>query len=356
MPKRIRVALLFGGKSAEHEVSLQSARSVLAVLDRKKYEPVLIGIDPSGRWLLLDEAKFSSSPFHSTGRPVALLPESGGTLALFDSKKPEPPIEVVFPILHGTFGEDGTVQGLLKLARIPFIGADVLGSAVGMDKDVMKRLLRDAGIPIARFMTLRKGQIISYAEVARKLGRVVFVKPANLGSSIGVTKVKNAAAFKRAIAEAFRYDVKILIEACIPGREIECAVLGNQSPLASIPGEVVPHGEFYSYEAKYLDPAGAALIIPAKLSQSATKRVQALALRTFQVLECAGLARVDFFLTKTGKLYVNEINTLPGFTRISMYPKLFEASGIEYAALIDRLIQFAFERFTERERLETKRL
>jgi D-alanine-D-alanine ligase len=262
-------------------------------------------------------------------------------------------IDVAFPILHGPFGEDGTVQGLLKLAGIPFVGAGVLGSAVGMDKDVMKRLLRDAGIPIGKFLVLKDGETMSFKKVSAELGVPFFVKPANMGSSIGVSKVSTQKQFTKAVSEAFTYDRKIILEETIVGREVECSVLGNDKPVASIPGEIIVHDEFYSYDAKYIDENGATLAVPAKLSKATIKKVQQLAVDTFTTLSCEGLGRVDFFLKKDGSLIVNEINTIPGFTSISMYPKLWEASGIGYTQLIDKLIQLALERFEKEKKLKT---
>jgi D-alanine-D-alanine ligase len=350
---RIRVGILFGGKSAEHEISLLSAKNVIDALDRTRFEPVLIGIDKSGRWVTSEPSKFllnSTDPKlialnKAESRDVALVPQSAGKLTAFESGSPAQGVDVVFPILHGPLGEDGAVQGLLKLADVPFVGAGVLGSAVGMDKDVMKRLLRDAGIPVPKFLVFGRTQKPDYAAVTRELGSPVFVKPANLGSSVGISKAKDEASFMKAVATAFRYDTKIVIEENIKAREIECAVLGNQDPKASVPGEIIPTHEFYSYEAKYLDAEGAKLEIPAKLDAATVKRVQEMAVRTFQVLNCEGMGRVDFFLTADGQLYVNEINTIPGFTKISMYPKLWEASGIGYSELISRLIDLALERF-----------
>jgi D-alanine-D-alanine ligase len=327
MQKKIRVGLIFGGKSAEHEVSLRSAKNVVEALDKTKYEPVLIKIDKSGRW------------------PENFLPGN-----LFENSN----IDVAFPILHGPFGEDGTMQGLLKLANIPFVGAGVLGSAIGMDKDVMKRLLRDAGISVAKFLTFRRQDTLDYNDITSELGLPLFVKPANMGSSVGVSKVHNEAEFNDAVKEAFKYDNKILIEENILGREIECSVLGNESPIVSVPGEIIPRHEFYSYEAKYIDENGAGLEIPAKLSDEETDKIKSIALKTFKVLECEGFGRVDCFLTKEGKVYVNEINTIPGFTSISMYPKLWEASGIFYSELIDKLIQLAIDRFQKEQKLVTR--
>lgn len=358
MKRKIRVGILFGGKSAEHEVSLRSAKSVAAALDKKKFDVVFIGIDKSGKWLPPSDSKklLASAPAlyaRRGGESVAMIPQSAGVLE--EDGKPSHKIDVMFPILHGPFGEDGTVQGLLKLADVPFVGPGVLGSAVGMDKDVMKRLLREAGIPIGKFITLHKGEKITYEKAARALGTPLFIKPANLGSSIGVTKAHNKKEFNKAVREAFKFDSKILIEECINGREIECAVLGNEKPRASIPGEIIPTHEFYSYEAKYLDENGARLEIPARLSKKTLRRVQELAVQTFKILCCEGMGRVDTFVTKSGKVYVNEINTIPGFTSISMYPKLWEASGVPYSKLIEILLLLAIERFEKDKKLKVSR-
>ena len=344
--QKIAVGILFGGKSAEHEVSLLSAKNIYDAIDRNRFEPVLIGIDKSGKWLLSDASRFllnAGDPrnisLNPEGSPTALIPASEGSLSNAASK-----LDVVFPILHGPFGEDGTVQGLLKLAGVPFVGPDVLGSAVGMDKDVMKRLFRDAGIPIGKFLALRSHNTIPpFAEITAALGNPVFVKPANMGSSVGLSKVRNEAEFSAAVNEAFRHDSKIVIEECIAGREIECAVLGNDAPIASVPGEVIPTHEFYSYEAKYFDENGASLEIPAQLDDKTRKRIQELSIQAFQTLCCEGLSRIDFFLKENGEVLINEINTMPGFTKNSMYPKLWEASGIGYTDLISRLIELAME-------------
>ena len=358
--KRIRVGILFGGKSAEHEISLLSAKNVIDAIDKDQYDPVLIGIDKSGRWLLGEPSKFllnSNNPklisLNRASASVALVPQSEGKLTSLDAGNLDQTVDVVFPILHGPMGEDGTIQGLLKLANVPFVGAGVLGSAVGMDKDVMKRLLRDADIPVPKFQVFNRKHPPQFEKVKAALGMPAFVKPANLGSSVGISKAKDLAGFERAVREAFRYDTKILIEESIVGREIECAVLGNDDPRASIPGEIIPTHEFYSYEAKYLDENGAKLEIPAKLSADTAKRVQDMAVKAFKALNCEGMGRVDFFLQEDGTLYVNEINTIPGFTKISMYPKLWEATGIGYTELIDRLIQLAIERFKHEQTLAT---
>jgi D-alanine-D-alanine ligase len=366
MARKIRVGILFGGRSAEHEVSLQSAKNIIDAIDRNKYEVVLIGIDKKGQWHLSQESRFLL-PTTQSGLPE--LPESGENLALVPGKQDEQlvalsgqqglgSLDVIFPVLHGPFGEDGTVQGLLKLANIAFVGAGVLGSSVGMDKDVMKRLLRDAEIPVARFIAINRyaSKEIDFDYAREQLGLPLFIKPANLGSSVGIHKVKDRQGFEAALGDAFNYDNKILIEECIDGREIECSVLGNDNPIASVPGEILPRHEFYSYEAKYLDENGAVLKIPAKLPLEISERIRQLAIKTFSVLCCAGMARVDFFLRNGREIIVNELNTIPGFTRISMYPKLWEATGLSYSELIDKLIDLAIERFELEKRLKTDRV
>ncbi|MDR2257669.1 MAG: D-alanine--D-alanine ligase [Treponema sp.] len=359
--KKITVGILFGGKSAEHEVSLQSAKNVYDAIDREKYHPVLIGIDKTGRWLLNGGSRFllnAEDPgrirLNQEGDPVALVPESGGVISNLKELKDSGAVDAVFPILHGPFGEDGTVQGLLKLADIPFVGSGVLGSAVGMDKDVMKRLLRDAGIPIGKFLVLRSHEALPpFAGVTAALGLPFFVKPANMGSSVGVGKIHNEDEYRSGITEAFLYDTKIILEEYIRGRELECAVLGNEEAAASVPGEVISSHEFYSYDAKYLDEKGAVLEIPAQVPAPVAETARELAVKTFRALCCAGLSRVDFFLRDTGEVLVNEINTMPGFTKISMYPKLWEASGIGYTELISRLIDLAIAGFEKEKGLRT---
>ena len=361
MASKIRVGILFGGKSAEHEVSLQSAKNVIEAIDREKYEVVLIGLDKQGRWLLNDTSEFllnTNNPklikLNAASDSVALIPQSNGTISNLSNHGTDLSVDVVFPLLHGPFGEDGTVQGLLKLANVPFVGAGVLGSAIGMDKDVMKRLLKEAGIPIGKFLVFRASdEGLEYGEITKTLGSPLFVKPANLGSSVGINKVKSSEEFDLAIREAFDYDTKILIEEHIEGREIECSVLGNENPIASVPGEVLPHHEFYSYEAKYIDENGAGLEVPAKLSPDIAKKIRELAVKTFRTLSCEGLGRVDFFLKDDSEILVNEINTIPGFTSISMYPRLWEASGISYGDLIEKLLQLAMERFEREQKLKT---
>ena len=359
--KKIRVAILFGGKSAEHEVSLRSAKNIIDALDKEKYESILIGIDKTGRWLpahssslLLDGIKKLNS---GVVGGIALLPQENGRIIESQNNKISRVIDVVFPVLHGPFGEDGTVQGLLKLANVPFVGSDVIGSAVGMDKDVMKRLLRDANIPIAKFLVFdsHERSKIKFSEVKDKLGLPFFIKPANMGSSVGISKVHNINEFSPALKEAFNYDRKILIEEFIAGREIECSVLGNEIPIASLPGEVFPGEEFYSYDAKYIDEKGTTFAIPADLTSEQIEVVQSLAVRTFKVTACEGMARVDFFLNQEGKFIVSEVNTIPGFTAISMYPKLWEKSGINYSDLVDKLISLAIDRFKKQGKLKTSK-
>ena len=378
---RLRVGVLFGGESPEHEVSLRSAKNVIEAIDRERYDVVLIGIDRRGRWHLADESRFlrhASDPRRirlpdapirlavtpgRRARIVPVVPNGPGERAGSGEARPEaaalPELDVIFPVLHGPFGEDGTVQGLLRLAHLPFVGPGILGSAVCMDKDVAKRLLRDAGIPVAPFITvLSRAEAPAWDEAVAALDAPIFVKPANMGSSVGVSKVETDADYRRALDEAFSFDTKVLLERTIRGREIEISVLGNEKPEASIPGEIAPTHAFYSYEAKYLDHDGADLLIPADLDAETTARAREIAVRAFRALCCEGMARVDLFLATSacgalpaGSLVVNEINTLPGFTRISMYPKLWDASGVSYPELIDRLIRLAVGRAERDERL-----
>jgi len=350
---KTRVGIIFGGKSGEHEVSIQSAKSIYEALDREKYEPVLLGVDKEGVWHLGADASFILNASNPTlialnaSAPAVVPVEEPGASALAlkdpDTGLVRGRVDVFFPIVHGTFGEDGSLQGLLRLLDAPFVGASVLGSAVGMDKDVMKRLLRDAGLPVPRFVAVRSADE-DMEPVIRELGLPLFVKPANLGSSVGISKVKRADDLREAVAFALQFDRKAVIEEAVVGREIEVAVLGNDRPEASVCGEIIPQHEFYSYEAKYIDEHGALLAIPAPLEPEVSDRIRALAVRAFQVLECEGMGRVDFFLRADGQALVNEINTLPGFTKISMYPKLWEATGVPYRQLLDRLIALARER------------
>ncbi|MBN1626996.1 MAG: D-alanine--D-alanine ligase [Deltaproteobacteria bacterium] len=358
--KKINIAIIFGGRSAEHEVSLQSARNVYHALNKRRYNPIIIGIDKSGKWLLdkdagllIAEGEHKSVIRNRSNEPVAVKPGCNGAVLSLSGNKKEAVIEVAFPVLHGPFGEDGTVQGLLKLADIPFVGAGVLGSAVGMDKDVMKRLLRDADLPVSKFIVLKSDDPVpGFESIVKRLGLPFFVKPANLGSSVGISKVHDKSEYGLALKTAFSFDLKILIEEFIEGRELECAVLGNDKPRASVVGEIISGHEFYSYDAKYIDEKGAKLEIPAKIAAKKARDIQRLAVETFTALSCEGMGRIDFFMKKDGSLLINEINTIPGFTKVSMYPKLWEASGIPYEELIERLISLAFERFDKEKKLK----
>jgi D-alanine-D-alanine ligase len=368
--KKTRVIILFGGRSAEHEVSLLSARNVFLALDRDRFDPLLVGIDKQGHWRIEPEKTLLSA----AGDPRLLkLVAAGNELSVpvhpptqamdvADENRPiMGPDDVVFPVLHGTYGEDGTVQGLLELADVAYVGPGHLGSGIGMDKDVAKRLLAQAGIPVVPWRivtaTAMKKDAAGCLARASELGFPMFVKPANAGSSVGVSKVKAKAELEPALRLALQFDTKVLVEAGINAREIECAVLGNDEPEASVPAEIIVHHHdgFYSYDAKYVDADGSDAKIPADISPEATARVRELAVRTFQALELAGMSRVDFFLDKdNGNLYVNEVNTIPGFTAISMYPKLWEASGLPVKQLVSRLIDLAVERRQARRALKTQ--
>jgi len=355
--KKLRIGVLFGGRSGEHEVSLASATSVIRELDPEKYEAVPIGITKDGRWLVGAGAHKMLPEVLRTGQRVVLPadPNAAALVPLDESSRGALRVDIVFPVLHGTFGEDGTVQGLLDLAGLPYVGAGVLGSAVGMDKDMQKRLYQHAGLPVADFIiVLRSGWEKAPAKVLRaiqeKFRFPLFVKPATLGSSVGMTKVQGRTELPAALNLAGEFAQKIIVERAIRGRELEVSVLGNEDPKASVPGEVVPHREFYDYTAKYLEE-GTRLIIPARLTRAQVKRLQNYAVRAFRAIECIGMARVDFFLERrTGRVYVNEINTIPGFTAISMYPKLWEATGLSYRKLLDRLIELALEQHREKAR------
>jgi D-alanine-D-alanine ligase len=395
--EKLRVGILFGGRSGEHEVSLLSAASVLNAIDKEKYEVVPIGITKDGRWLTAEHAEnlltgklvieprnlragdpettpsaavlargeavvVPPEPVH---RHTGLVPFQSDAAPLRRASDRAINVDVIFPVLHGTFGEDGTIQGLLELADIPYVGAGVLGSAAGMDKDIMKSLFIAAGIPIVKHVTILRSAWENDPKKVQKLMESkltypVFVKPANLGSSVGISKAHNRKELGPAIEEAAKFDRKIVIEQGVGGkkekaREVECSVLGNDEPVASVPGEIVPGKEFYDYTAKYVDE-GSQLIIPAKLTKAETKKVQDLAVAAFQAVDCSGLARVDFLMDpKTRKIYLNEINTMPGFTSISMYPKLWAASGLAYADLIDRLIQLGIERHEDKKKNQYSR-
>src|SRR5712692_6959978 len=355
--KRLRIGVLFGGRSGEHEVSLASAASVIRGLDPEKYEAVPIGIAKDGRWLVGAGAQRLLPEVLKTGQRVVLPadPNEAALLPLDQSRAEALRVDVVFPVLHGTFGEDGTVQGLLDLAGLPYVGAGVLASSVGMDKDVQKRLFEQAGLPVADFLAVpRAAWEKSRAKVLRAIERKfrfpLYIKPATLGSSVGMTKVHGRAELPAALDLAAEFAQKIIVERAILGRELEVSVLGNEDPQASVPGEVIPHREFYDYAAKYLEE-GTQLIIPARLTRAQARRFQDYAVRAFRAIECTGMARVDFFLERrTGRAFVNEINTIPGFTSISMYPKLWEASGISFQELVDRLIELALQQHREKAR------
>lgn len=356
--KRLRVGVLFGGRSGEHEVSLASAASVIRGMDPDKFEPVPIGITKDGHWLIGEGAVKMLPDVLKSGRRVMLTADpTEAALVPLDRGAGAQRFDVIFPVMHGTFGEDGTIQGMLELSGLPFVGAGVLGSAIGMDKDVSKRLCHDVGIPVVPWLTVHRWQWENErsavkSSIEEKFTYPVFVKPATLGSSVGMTKVHNSEELGPALDFAAEYGLKILVEKSVTAREIEVAVLGNHDPKASIPGEIVPHREFYDYTAKYLEE-GTQLLIPADLKPAQAKNIQALAVDAFRTLELSGMARVDFFLEeKGGKLYLNEVNTIPGFTSISMYPKLWEASGIPFRELVDKLIELAFE--IHREKTRTK--
>ena len=356
------VAIVFGGQSCEHEVSLQSARNVINAIDRNDYYVTLIGIDKQGHWLRFDERDYlqnANDPAHiklsESGRLLSLMPGTEGPQFLeVETGLEVPRIDVVFPLIHGSFGEDGCLQGLLRLLDIPFVGPDVLASAACMDKDVTKRLLRDAGISVAPFVVLHRGESVDFVSVSAQLGLPLFVKPASQGSSVGVSKVTDEAGYAAALRLAFEYDNKVLIEQGIVGREVECAVLGNHDPKVSVCGEVIANDEFYAYDTKYLNDGQARIAIPADLPSDLSDEVREVAQQAYRVLGCAGLSRVDFFVTPAREIIINEVNTIPGFTSISMYPKLWQATGVTYADLIDRLIVLALERAEETAALKTE--
>lgn len=363
MNNKLKVGILFGGRSAEHEVSLVSATSVIKALDKSKYDVVPIGITKEGRWLstvnavqlLKDHAPMELLPEH------VLLPDPRKqSLVNISTAFPQDAhrLDVIFPVIHGTFGEDGTIQGLFELADIPYVGAGVLGSSIGMDKVIAKRLLQQANVPVTPdiaflFTEFQKKPKPFIAAIEKKLRYPCFVKPPNQGSSVGISKAHNRKELIAAIVLAGEYDRKILVEkAAVKPREIEFSVLGNDEPIVSAPGEIIPSNEFYDYDAKYVDGKSKA-IIPAAIPKPVLKKMQQCAVTAFKALECAGMARVDFFLQKNGKFYLNEINTIPGFTSISMYPKLWAASGLQYPELLDRLIRLAIERHNEKKSLRT---
>lgn len=365
---KTKIGVLYGGRSGEHNVSLCSAASVVCALDQNKYEVIAIGIDRDGRWYVQNKPEII--PDKDFGQILSLKKrgkwlvnhfEQENKLHIYniENKNEEVVIDIVFPVLHGTYGEDGTLQGLLELAMVPYVGADVAGSAVGMDKDIAKRLLREAGIPVVPSLTISKHQWrdnpgIIIQDALSKLGMTLFVKPLCTGSSVGVKKVKGKELLPEAIDFAFQFDTRVMIEKAIDCREIECAVLGNENPAASILGEITPNYEFYSYEAKYIDPNGATMKIPADIDENLAGLIRKTAVKGYIALACSSLARVDFFLDKkTNEFYLNEINTLPGFTSISMYPKLWEATGLKYSDLLDKLIALALERHRNKMEIKT---
>jgi D-alanine-D-alanine ligase len=358
MKNKIKVAIVFGGKSAEHEVSLQSAKNVIEAIDKEKYEVLPIAISKTGEWYISDIANYLDYPndpklikFNlENSKKIAVIPSSSYQFQTLSDNISKYSVDVVFPVLHGPLGEDGTIQGLLKILDIPFVGASVLGSAVAMDKEVAKRLLLQAGVVTSRFISLSRTDSVDLKAIIKQLGAELFVKPVNLGSSIGVTKVVNKSQLNSAVAHAFKYDNKILIEEYILGTEIEVSVLGNEQSVASIPGAVVPNDTFYTYDSKY---DLVELIIPADIPASVARKSQQLALQVYKVLCLEGMARVDMFLTPKGELIINEANTIPGFTKMSMYPKLWEATGLPYPMLIDKLIQLAIDRHKKEKILKT---
>jgi D-alanine-D-alanine ligase len=381
--KKLRVGVIYGGRSGEHEVSVASAASVFKHLDRARYEPVPIRIEKDGRWTISDRAPTAISaaevieqgrlltPRARAGRETVLVAHPTEDILVTIERRPTPGgsdadhavvtglgLDVIFPVLHGPYGEDGTVQGLLELANVPYVGAGVMASAVGMDKSAMRVMFEARGLPVVEWITFLRHDWLTnpvrMSESAVALGLPLFVKPANLGSSVGISKVKERGELEAAIERAFEFDRKVVVEAGVmDAREIECAVLGNDEPQASVPGEIIPSREFYDYDAKYLD-ASSRTVIPADLTRDQATEVQRLAITAFKAVDAAGMSRVDFLLARgSGAIYVNEINTIPGFTAISMYAKMWEASGIPYPALIDRLIELALERHADKQRLRT---
>ncbi|KXG76201.1 D-alanine--D-alanine ligase [Thermotalea metallivorans] len=369
MKKKLNVAVVFGGKSGEHEVSLMSATSVIRAMDKEKYNIIPLGITKKGNWMLYNGPieKIESGEWEGISNKLlkenpedhifSVVPTGGEKLEISQECIPKnlgEQIDVVFPVLHGPYGEDGTIQGLLEMANIPYVGAGVLASALGMDKVYTKKIFEMAGLPLGRYMVVMRKKWRESPEayavlIEENFQYPIFVKPANLGSSVGISKAHDRQELIRGIEEAAKYDRKILIEEFINSREMECAVLGNDAPIASVVGEIIPSHEFYDYEAKYFDDGKSKLVIPADLPEDKAAEIRAMAIKAYKAIDCTGLARVDFFLEKdTMKVYINEINTMPGFTKYSMYPLLWAATGIPYDELIDRLIQLAIERFEDK--------
>lgn len=352
MPAKKKVAILYGGRSVEHGVSVNSARNIFQFIDKKAFQPIAIGISKSGKWFLTDGV----SKDIEKGKPIALVLDPGNPsfVVLKESKKIR--IDIIFPVLHGTDGEDGSIQGMIKAMDLPMVGTGVLGSAISMNKITAKRLLADAGLPVSDFITFRydEREKISYNAIAKKLGVPFMVKSASLGSSVGVTKVKDKKDFKKAVDEAFRYDNEMLAEKFITGREIECAVLGNEPPEASFPGEIVinKNYDFYTFDAKYVDPDAVKIEVPAKLPKGIAEKIRKACVQAYQVLHCEDFARVDLFLDAKGNIYINEINSIPGFTNSSMYPMMWKERGVGFTELITRLLNLSQERYDRGKRLE----
>ena len=353
------ILIICGGKSAEHLVSVISARNVIKSMNKEKYDIILVGIDMNGSWYKYkscDALTTDSIEMVEKGdnnEEIILIPGKKDPLHTLSESMGN--IDAVFPVLHGTFGEDGCIQGLLNMLNLPFVGPDVIGSSLAMDKDIVKKILSDSGIYNADYIVVRKEDRtnIDISTIIKKLSLPLFIKPANLGSSIGISKASSEKELITAIDLALEFDAKIIIEECIVGREIECAVLGNEYPKASLPGEVILHDEFYAYDTKYVSENGATLVVPAELNKDLIKKIQEKAIFVYKLIECKGMARVDFFITKDEKLYINEVNTIPGFTSISMYPSMWKASGLPYSQLIDRLLELAIERFELKSSLRT---
>lgn len=373
MAKKLRIGVIFGGRSGEHEVSIRSARAVIEGLDASKYEVVPIAITKEGNWLApaaaaellpaITRGLLSSQTRDGHKEDVTIIgdPSRNGLVRLETNGKPAEPLDVVFPVLHGTYGEDGTLQGLLEMAAVPFVGGGTLASACGMDKVIMKALFRNAGLPVCEYAWLLRSEYDEQpkkvlSRIARQIGFPAFVKPANLGSSVGVSKATDRKSLASAIELAARYDRKIIVEEAVDGRELECAVMGNDQPQASLPGEYVVHDEvarFLDYTEKYSSTGHVEFVVPANVSKATAKKIQQMAVKAFQAVDGSGLSRVDFFLKKDGELLVNEINTLPGLTDVSGFPKMWAASGIPFPKVIDQLIELAIERHRERARNET---
>jgi len=355
-----KIAIIYGGKSAEHEISIRSAKNVVHNIDTERYLYILIKINKDGEWLtdkkMIIDRNFDEIEDIITFCPkdsVFFNPGKGNQFIVNGNEQVGFSVDAVFPVLHGPNGEDGTIQGLFKILGLPFVGPSVLGSAVGMDKEIMKRILQQAGIRIGDYLVAKDGVFPTFEEVKSSLGLPVYVKPANMGSSVGISKVTSQNEYKPAIDLAFQFDRKLVIEANIEGREIECAVLGNDNPSASQPGEIIAVQDFYDYKSKYIDNSASELVVNAKMPEDTKLKLQDIAIKAFKALECEGMSRVDFFVTIDNDIIVNEINTIPGFTSISMYPKLWLESGISYKELITKLIDLAFDRFEKEQKLKT---